>query len=86
MSETPQKILVRQWIRRAENDLLNVTFAVASRYPVETVEVADEPQGRRSLDIAQAIRRDCRAYLTELEPTLFDQSTAPPASRPSSSA
>ncbi len=154
MSETPQKILVRQWISRAENDLLNVrnnlaaqeipwdticfhsqqaaekylkavlvfyaqpvprthdlehllsmvvqwipqiqeqrealrwltTFAVASRYPVETVEGVDEPQGRRSLDIAQAIRRDCRAYLMKLEPTLFDQSTTTPASRPSSSA
>lgn len=48
------------------------TFAVASRYPVETVEVVDESQGRRSLDIAQTIRRDCRAYLMALEPTLFD--------------
>ena len=154
MSESPQKILVRQWTSRAENDLLNVrnnlaaqeipwdticfhsqqaaekylkavlvfhaqpiprthdlehllgmigqwipqiqerrealrwltTFAVASRYPVETVEVVDEPQGRRSLDIAQTIRRDCLAYLMELEPTLFDQPTATPAPRRSSSA
>ena len=140
MSESPQKILVRQWTSRAENDLLNVrnnlaaqeipwdticfhcqqvaekylkavlvfhaqsiprthdlehllgmigpwipqiqerrealrwltAFAVASRYPVETVEIVDESQGQRSLDIAQAIRRDCRSYLMELEPTLFD--------------
>lgn len=154
MSESPQKILVRQWTSRAENDLLNVrnnlaaqeipwdticfhsqqaaekylkavlvfhaqpiprthdlehllgmigqwipqiqerrealrwltTFAVASRYPVETVEVVDEPQGRRSLDIAQTIRRDCLAYLMELEPTLFDQSTATDPPHPSSSA
>ena len=54
MSETPQKILVRQWIRRAENDLLNVRNNLA----------------------AQEIPWD----------TLFDQSTAPPASRRFSSA
>lgn len=87
MSESPQKILVRQWTSRAENDLgpwipqiqerrealrWLTAFAVASRYPVETVEIVDESQGRRSLDIAQAIRRDCRSYLMELEPMLFD--------------
>ena len=31
MSETPQKILVRQWIRRAENDLLNVRNNLAAQ-------------------------------------------------------
>ncbi len=82
--------MVGQWIPQIQEQREALrwltTFAVASRYPVETVEVANEPQGRRSLDIAQAIRRDCRTYLTKLEPTLFDQSTAPPTSRPSSSA
>ena len=31
MSETPQKILVRQWISRAENDLLNVRNNLAAQ-------------------------------------------------------
>ena len=31
MSESPQKILVRQWISRAENDLLNVRNNLAAQ-------------------------------------------------------
>jgi HEPN domain-containing protein len=34
MSETPQKILVRQWISRAENDLLNLA---AQEIPWDTI-------------------------------------------------
>jgi HEPN domain-containing protein len=68
--------MVGQWISQIQEQREALrwltTFAIASRYPVETVEVVDEPQGRRSLDIAQAIRRACRAYLMALEPTLFD--------------
>lgn len=38
MSETPQKILVRQWIRRAENDLLNVRNNLAAQeIPWDTI-------------------------------------------------
>ena len=38
MSETPQKILVRQWISRAENDLLNVRNNLAAQeIPWDTI-------------------------------------------------
>lgn len=38
MSETPQKILVRQWISRAENDLLNVRNNLAAQeVPWDTI-------------------------------------------------
>ena len=38
MSETPQKILVRQWISRAENDLLNISNNLAAqKIPWDTI-------------------------------------------------
>ena len=38
MSETPQKILVRQWTSRAENDLLNVRNNLAAQeIPWDTI-------------------------------------------------
>ena len=38
MSESPQKILVRQWISRAENDLLNVRNNLAAQeIPWDTI-------------------------------------------------
>ncbi len=70
MSESPQKILVRQWISRAENDLLNVRNNLAAQeIPWDTIcfhsqQAAEKHRYSRSYGMTRTSSRSWKTSST----------------------